>query len=516
MIDIKFSKCMLYTFISIYCVLVLGRPLTIHAKSFYSGVVIPPPLIHVQHHNQSALAANDALLYTESVRAFESNLSKSFSLIHGVDLIKRASAIGLDHTVFCAPKGVSASAAPLGARYLVCQDFIQVGERQGELNYHYQVKVFNAHQNTLIYQDSALLSGRQLKSGLRGVVEGVVATFSHSKNESNRVKSDREQLPRGEIYVLSDPPSATLMVNGQSYGVSPQRISLPSGTFWLTASYPGYRSESRHIKVKENQESQVEMKLKPIGASLTLESSPSGSGVYLNGQLLGFTPLHELRLPVQESGLPLHLTLVKEGYVSESFNITPRDGAHLVESVILLPLSEMLVVQTYTPNLRLVIDRDISKSYPLTAQGLHRIPGIKRGRHTLEVYRVGETQPLYRTSVDTPNHTVIPLPEKLDMKTIEVAPKTVSFKVEPKQNEGLLTKAPGLTLLTVGTLAFAYGALQLREMDLYMRESYLRIKPTEREFYELKARERGEFGWTSIYLSTVSLAMGAALLHVEW
>lgn len=473
-------------------------------------LVIPAPIIHSFNSNQDQLAARTAGVYSQVVRYFQEGTLGKYLVLHGDKLSQRAFQAGLNLNELCVPKGVSISSQALGGTYLICQELIETEKDQ---SYIYQVRIFSSDQNILIFQDSSMIKKARMASQLAQKIKEASASLSQTKHLKVPHLLDRQQRPTGDLFVEATPPNSSITINGQPYGITPQKLTLPTGHFWVTVSYPGYKSLSSHVEIEAKKEVKVVSKLEAIGSKLTLDSNPSGAAVYVNGVLVGFTPLFEMILP-SGGGQRLNLLVVKEGFISESLTITPYAGSKWVENVTLQAIAKTLVVQTFTADLQLKIDQENDRLIPLKTPGLHRIYDLREGDHTLAVFKHGKK--IYTTSVSIPTASVIPLPDRLDVGMLKVKPKTLSFREEMSDSSLYTSKLPALSLMVLSILSGTYAYVQLQEMDQYLRSSYQRINPENRSFYEREAKRKGELGWGLMSTSVVGIALSSIALHFEW
>jgi hypothetical protein len=138
--------------------------------------------------------------------------------------------------------------------------------------------------------------------------------------------------PRGRLDVRSFPPGALLTLNGQVHGRTPLSVrDLELGTYAVQIARPGYVPQSMRVTLSEEHPSStvtVELQEGPLVAATTgsvfISSNPRGAQVFLDGVLIGTTPLqvpgvaagaHRVRL-VLAGHLPLDLPVnVRPGQV---------------------------------------------------------------------------------------------------------------------------------------------------------------------------------------------------------
>ena len=125
----------------------------------------------------------------------------------------------------------------------------------------------------------------------------------------------------------SDPPGASVFLNGRLAGPTPLRFSnVPAGAYLLRLEKDGFAPLVRKIDVPA-EGAAVHEKLAPrqTGA-LVVDYAPKGAEVLLDGELAGHTPLTLERVP---AGI-YELLIRKPKYDSYSRQITVAPGARLV------------------------------------------------------------------------------------------------------------------------------------------------------------------------------------------
>ncbi len=95
-----------------------------------------------------------------------------------------------------------------------------------------------------------------------------------------------------KIIVTSTPPGATVTVNGLTKGVTPCEVDrLPSGDNKIVLSLEDYVAYQQDMKLQAGDEQKIDVTLKPVPASVSVVSTPSGARVFINDELRGQAPL---------------------------------------------------------------------------------------------------------------------------------------------------------------------------------------------------------------------------------
>lgn len=120
------------------------------------------------------------------------------------------------------------------------------------------------------------------------------------------------------IRFESQPVGATVFVNDDSLGLTPFTAEqIVPGTHRVRVYKKGYRSFEKELTFPENAQKRVVVRLRKIVKRLSVESTPTGATVVLNGDSIGVTPFVSTRI---RPGL-YRLDLYKEGYLSSGQTI---------------------------------------------------------------------------------------------------------------------------------------------------------------------------------------------------
>lgn len=157
----------------------------------------------------------------------------------------------------------------------------------------------------------------------------------------------------GEIRIVTDPPGATVICNGERFAMTP--LTLPRrapGPYLIVAEKEGYRAARRSLTLLEGQRLLVELRLEPETALVLIESTPPEADVLLDGAFRGKTPLFVTDLPFGEH----RLRFEKPGYL-------PREIVERFESrpprqvrVELVPNVGRIVARSTPPGARVIVN----------------------------------------------------------------------------------------------------------------------------------------------------------------
>ncbi len=112
---------------------------------------------------------------------------------------------------------------------------------------------------------------------------------------------ERAPTTNGVVIIESAPESgATVTIGGDNYGVTPATIrGLPAGQYYAILNLYGYQRATESLMMPEEGEVRVMVPMQRIVGYLSIESTPPGAQVYLNGQeYLDTTPIVKRPIPV--------------------------------------------------------------------------------------------------------------------------------------------------------------------------------------------------------------------------
>jgi len=133
----------------------------------------------------------------------------------------------------------------------------------------------------------------------------------------------------GIIDIVTDPPQAMISINGRMYGFSPRTISdLPYGEYTVTVEKAEYSRVVRRVVINDVKPLKLELSLYS-GKDVLLKTTPEGSNVFLDGELLGTTPLtlwlkygsHLIKFEKDELSIVENVVVSQSGKKSYEFSL---------------------------------------------------------------------------------------------------------------------------------------------------------------------------------------------------
>jgi hypothetical protein len=195
------------------------------------------------------------------------------------------------------------------------------------------------------------------KAGYRENRTGITAT----SGEKQAVEFTLEPI-KGLILVHSQPSGAEVEIDGASIGKTPFFCHevLP-GERRLQVSMPGYMSKTINLNIEDRTPVKVDVTLSSDSAELTVESTPSGASVNMDGSVAGTTPL---TLPNVKSGNHV-LELSLKGHNNNRHEITLQTGEKQKVSSVLKALPGKLSVLSVPAGARIYLNNQFKSEAPI-------------------------------------------------------------------------------------------------------------------------------------------------------
>jgi formylglycine-generating enzyme required for sulfatase activity len=156
-----------------------------------------------------------------------------------------------------------------------------------------------------------------------------------------------------KVSLRTDPPGATVLVDGKALGTTPAELEIDSGEHEIEARLSGYNAWTSRIVVAANQPQQLaDVKLAAADGRLELTSNPNEASVSVDGEFRGRTPL-ALRL---SPGREHRVALSKPGYetATRQLSVAADSGRKLL--VELTPQYGEIAVSSTPPGAAIWVD----------------------------------------------------------------------------------------------------------------------------------------------------------------
>ena len=220
------------------------------------------------------------------------------------------------------------------------------------------VKVDNSWQGQTPQRVGNLASGyhsvKLQLSGYQTITQQVMITAGQETQISPVLVKEPPEVKTGSISVSSNPPGASVSLNNDFQGITPQTgyldlTDLTPGVYTILLKEPQHEDYSSSITVTAGQTTPVNVELKApvtpaaINGTLSVSSSPSGAQVFLDNRLVGVTPVSISTVVPGQYGLLLKMN----GYTDYMNQVQIAAGMSTSASINLTPLPP--VSQTGTP-----------------------------------------------------------------------------------------------------------------------------------------------------------------------
>lgn len=154
------------------------------------------------------------------------------------------------------------------------------------------------------------------------------------------VKRADDALKRPILELKSAPEGATVYIDGRRMGRTPWRGIVLPGKHRVELDLEGYARVEKLLVAERGATYPLDFTLVAAeqGALLTLDSTPQGAEVLLDGQSVGVTPIQGLQLESRT----YQVELKRPGYAAQIFTITLQDGRAVERRTVLVPLDRTI------------------------------------------------------------------------------------------------------------------------------------------------------------------------------
>lgn len=275
---------------------------------------------------------------------------------------------------------------------------------------------------------------------------------------------------KASIRVITDPPDAHCYLDGMEIIASPNEFKgVARGPHKLKITKLGYETLETQLQVQGTEHQELSFTLKPLKASLHVDTEPPGAMLYLDGQLLANTPMEWTTI---EAGSH-QIRIVLNGYEEYESTVYFARGEEKRLHIILLKELEGLEVISNPPDADVYVDSKFAGRTPLLIQ-------IPPGEHEILVAK-DATYEDYATKI------------------------TIQKGQSKKLMINLNPKRPRLVIET-----------EPREAQVFLNDRYLANTPLQTELDSGRYRIRvSKKGWRSAFEEVVLFAGETKRLEIR-
>lgn len=158
------------------------------------------------------------------------------------------------------------------------------------------VRVDGATVGETPFSGKAVTGTHTLEVHLDGY-EPVVESFELPSGSKKVTKSFTLKETEPGISVLTTPPGADVYVDDARVGLTPWKGAAKPGAHTVTARLLGYTPETRSVEVKPRAKAELTLTLAVAPVDVTIETTPPGGLVVVNGRNEGVSPVKVSLLP---------------------------------------------------------------------------------------------------------------------------------------------------------------------------------------------------------------------------
>ena len=263
-------------------------------------------------------------------------------------------------------------------------------------------------------------------------------------SQSVEVEADKEkfltaalQIITGSIMIESEPANATIYLDGDEAGTTPDTLkSIVPGRHLVEVKMDGYKVWSKSINVRANKENILTAVLQTITGSILIESEPAKAKIFLDGDEAGTTP-ESLRYIVPG---PHEVEVRMDEYEVWREIVNVEAGKEKVLTALLQLRTGSILIESEPTKAKVFLN---SKNVGTTAE---TITGLIPGKYSVEVRMDGYE--VWSKSVDVEADI-----QKNVTATLQIKPGSISINSEPAKAMIFLDgKNVGITAETITNL----------------------------------------------------------------
>ncbi len=192
-----------------------------------------------------------------------------------------------------------------------------------------------------------------------------------------------------QVAIESTPPGAAVTVNGLSRGTTPCTVDrLPSGDNRIALVLADYLPFEQAVKLQAGEAQTIKVTLKPVPASLSVMSTPSGARIFVDNEVRGQTPL---AIETIEPGV--HTVRAElAGCESQTLTVEIGRAQAKVQDIQLVRKTGVLELVTDPPGVGVVVDgQDEGVTEPTLPEAASQVlkMDLLEGEHRLQLSKKG-------------------------------------------------------------------------------------------------------------------------------
>jgi hypothetical protein len=227
---------------------------------------------------------------------------------------------------------------------------VQVMGEDDRWTYNWHTSSINGRLDDGTYTVWAV-NGPNDRSNLQNAEYGTISVTlgrpGLSASTSTGISASTSSRP-GSLLVIATPGESSVVVNDQYRGKTPLTLdSLDPGTYTVVVSKFGYTPQTATVRINSGEQAEVTVTLAAERGSLSVNTTPPGANVSLDGIAVGISPgiLSDI-LPGNHT-----LTVTREGYLPVEQQVVITAGETSPAAITLVPVSPLSSFPLKTPGL---------------------------------------------------------------------------------------------------------------------------------------------------------------------
>lgn len=220
------------------------------------------------------------------------------------------------------------------------------------------------------------------------------------------VREETLVLDSGTVDCTTEPPGATVLVNGVERGTTPIKLThIPKGLATVTVKLDGYRDETRELRLAPGDRQTLALTLTGKPARLNVVTVPEQARIFVDNDYQGKSPVTVSNLSAGKHDIRVELN----GHAPQTRTVSLANGAESTEEFKLASVLGRLEIVTTPPNAKISIDDKAvgatkSQGDAVRSQIL-AIENIPAGEHSIMAHLDGHMDVSRRVTVKSTDTT---------------------------------------------------------------------------------------------------------------